>query len=329
MSFLFAPIISAIAFFVVYFVCPPLIRYLKNHGMTVNDVFKRDKNQVPRPGGIVIIVAIVAAELTLFFATMNYAILAILSTTIIAFFIGFVDDKRVMPGFFKPGMLVAAALPIILLGTYDFYLDFPLFGSAKIPLLYIALIFIAISIAGNTVNSIDVLNGTASGFVAIASVPLIVTLFLQNKIDIAVAALPLLLTALAFYSYHKYPSRIFPGDSGTVAWGAMYGAIAIVGGIEVVATVALLPAIMNSFLYFVNVKRVATEHRKVKRAAMLSDNHDLIVASKENDVPPTLVRLILANGPMHERDIAKSIFKLAGFSAGLTILTAILVGISL
>jgi len=231
-----------------------------------------------------------------------------------------------MPGYFKPLALVAAAIPIILLNAYDFYLDFPCFGSARIPVLYIALVLAAIPVMGNTVNSIDVLNGVVSGFIAIASVPLIITLFLQNKVDIAIAALPLLLSALAFYRYHKYPSRIFPGDSGTLAWGAMYGAIAIVGGVEVVATVALLPAIINSFLFLASVKRI-TEHREVKaRPTVLLDDYRLM-ASTERNAPVTLVRLVLAHGPMREDEIARSVFKLTAFSAGIAILTAVLIGV--
>jgi UDP-N-acetylglucosamine--dolichyl-phosphate N-acetylglucosaminephosphotransferase len=326
MSFLPAAIASAIAFLVTYFLTPVLIRYLNKHGMLVKDYHKPNNKQVPRPGGPSIIVAIIAAELSLFIFTMSNGILAILACTVIAFFIGYVDDRRVMPGYFKPLALVAAAIPIILLNAYDFYLDFPFFGSARIPALYIVLILAAIPVMGNTVNSIDVLNGVVSGFIAIASVPLIITLFLQGKVDIAIAALPLLLSALAFYKYHKYPSRIFPGDSGTLAWGAMYGAIAIVGGVEFVAIVALLPAVINSFLFLASVKRV-TEHREVKaRPTVLLDDYRLM-ASNERNAPVTLVRLVLAHGPMREDEIARSIFKLAAFSAGIAILTAVLIGV--
>jgi len=328
MSFASAVTASAIAFLVTYLLTPLLIKYLNKHGMVVKDYNKPNDKQVPRPGGTSIIVAIVAAELALFAFTISSGVLAILICTVIAFFIGYIDDRRVMPGYFKPLALIVAAIPIVLLGTYDFYLDFPFFGSAKIPLLYIALILVTIPVMGNTVNSIDVLNGVVSGFIAIASVPVIITLFLQNKIDIAIAALPLLLSALAFYKYHKYPSRIFPGDSGTLAWGAMYGAIAIVGGVEVVATIALLPAIINSFLFLASVKRI-TEHREVKtRPTVLLDDYR-IMASMEKSAPVTLLRLVLAHGPMREDEIARSIFKLAAFSAGMAILTAILIGVKI
>ena len=328
MSFVFAVIVSAIVFLMTYFLTPPFIRYLQGRGMTVQDYHKPDNKQVPRPGGPIIIVSLTIAEITLFFFTMNTGVLAILLVTLIAFFIGYVDDRRVMPGYFKPIALLIAATPIILLGTYDFNLDFPLFSSTRIPLLYIGLIFLMITITGNTVNSIDVLNGVVSGFMAIAIVPLMVALFLKGNIGILLATLPLFFSALTFYKYHKYPSRIFPGDSSVLTWGAMYGAIAIVGEVEFVAVIALLPAIINSFLFLASVKRIV-EHRRVRsRPVILLDDYKLM-ASKEKTAPATLVRIILANGPLHENKITRNIFKLAGFSAGLAIFTAFLVGVTI
>ena len=60
-------------------------------------------------------------------------ILAILITTSAAFAIGYVDDRKVMGGWFKPATLAIAAIPIILLGAYDTDLAFPLFGTVQIP----------------------------------------------------------------------------------------------------------------------------------------------------------------------------------------------------
>ena len=50
------------------------------------------------------------------------------------------------------------------------------FGRVDIPLLYLPLIMIIIPISGNTINSIDVLNGVASGFVMITMIPLLVSI---------------------------------------------------------------------------------------------------------------------------------------------------------
>ena len=91
-----------------------------------------------------------------------------MATTGAAFAVGYVDDRKTMGGWFKPILLAVSAAPIILLGTYDTNLAFPLFGDVRIPILYLGIIPIMIAITGNTINSIDVMNGAASGFMVIA-----------------------------------------------------------------------------------------------------------------------------------------------------------------
>ena len=89
---------------------------------------------VARPGGISIIAAIVASEIVLYVFLPINEILAVTATTFAAFVVGYVDDRKVMGGWFKPVALAAAAIPIIVLGTYDTNLAFPLFGTVQIPI---------------------------------------------------------------------------------------------------------------------------------------------------------------------------------------------------
>ena len=79
---------------------------------------------------------------------------------------------------------------------------------------------IIIPISGNTINSIDVLNGVASGFVMITMIPLLVSIAIFGSSEVFIASLPLLFATVAFYKYHKFPSRIFPGDSGDFTNGS-------------------------------------------------------------------------------------------------------------
>jgi len=322
-------IISCIvAFFVVFFMTPPLIKILEKRNFAVKDMNKKEDVMVVRPGGPVILVGIIASELVLYaFLQMN-EILAILITTSAACVIGYVDDRKVMGGWFKPIALAIAAIPIIALGTYDSNLAFPLFGTVQIPALYLVLIIFMIPITGNTINSIDVLNGVASGFMVIASFSLSICLFIVQNYEIAIVSLPLGFVSLAFYKYHKVPSKIFPGDSGALTLGAMYGAIAIVGGVEIIAAVALLPAVINSFLFLSSVKRVV-EHRQIKGKPVEHTEDFLLKATDDKKAPVTLVRLILAGGPMSEKQVGFAIFKLTIFSGILAVITAFMMGVSL
>ena len=317
-----AVVSCVIAFFTVYLTTPPLIKFLEKQNSTVIDLHKEGKVMVARPGGISIIAGILASEIILYaFLQMN-EILAVIITTFIAFVIGYVDDRKVMGGWFKPIALAIAATPIIFLGVYDTNLAFPLFGEVKIPILYLGIIVLMIPITGNTINSIDVLNGVASGFMVIASFSLSIALFIMQNYEIAIVSLPLGFVSLAFYKYHKLPSRIFPGDSGALAWGAMYGTIAIVGQVEIVAAVALLPAVINSFLYLVSNKLV--EHREIKSKPVEITEDFKLKSSSDEKAPISLVRLIVSNQPLSEKQVGSVIFKLGIFSGILAVITSFL-----
>ena len=317
-----------LAFFIVFFITPPLIKILEKKNFVVKDVNKKGNVMIARPGGLSIILGIIISELIFYVFLQLNEILAIIITTTLAFFIGYVDDRKTMGGWFKPVMLAIAALPIIFIGAYDSDLTFPLFGDVQIPLLYFGLIIFMIPITGNTINSIDVLNGVASGFMVIASFTLSICLFILQNYEIAVISLPLGFVSLAFYKYHKIPSKIFPGDSGALTFGAMYGTIAIVGGVEIIAAIILLPAIINSFLFLSSVKRIV-EHRQIKGKPVEFTADSKLKSTNDKTAPVTLVRLILAGGPLSEKQVGFTIFKLAMFSGILAIITAFMMGVSL
>ena len=323
-----AIISCVVAFVVVFVMTPPLIKFLEKRNMAVKDMNKKENVMVVRPGGISIIAGIIVSEIILYAFLQLNEILALLITTTAAFVIGYIDDRKVMGGWFKPVALALAAIPIIMLGAYDTDLAFPLFGTVQIPVLYLALVIFMIPITGNTINSIDVLNGVASGFMVIASFSLSICLFIIQNYEIAIVSLPLGFVSLAFYKYHKIPSRIFPGDSGALTLGAMYGSIAIIGGVEIIAAVALLPAVINSFLFLSSVKKIV-EHRQIKGKPVEHTEDFRLKATNEKSAPITLVRLILAGGPLSEKQVGYAIFKLTIFSGILAIITAFLMGVSL
>ena len=102
--------------------------------------------------------------------------------------------------------------------------------------------------------------------------------------------------------------------------GTMLGAIAIAGKSEIIAVIALLPAVMNSFLFLSSMRKIV-EHREVKvRPTVLTDDFKLM-ASKNKIAPVTLLRLILADGPLTENEIINQVRKLAIFSSALAFIS--------
>lgn len=319
---LYSTIVSAISFLIILLATPKLIKWLTVKGSVVQDYHKPETPEVPRPGGPILLLGIAIAEIVFYVLTRNTQVFAILLTMIITFIVGLIDDKKVMPGWYKPVALIPAAIPLIVLGAHGTHLNL-IFGNASIPLLYIPLILIIIPVAGNTINSIDVLNGVASEAVIIAMIPLLVSIAIFSNTIAFIAALPLFCGVVAFYRYHRFPSRIFPGDSGTLLIGSMYGALAIVGSSEIIGVIALLPAVMNSFLFLDSVKKIV-EHRQVKSRPTVLMQDFKLMASKERNAPTTLLRLILADGPLSEKEISRKILKLAAYSSSLALITVVI-----
>ena len=123
-----AIIVSAIAFFSIYVFTPILIKFLEKRNLTVKDVNKIGDVMIPRPGGISIMIGIVASEIMLYLFFPISEILAIIITSVLGFSVGIIDDKKTMGGWFKPLALAFCAAPILLLGAYDSNLNFRLFG---------------------------------------------------------------------------------------------------------------------------------------------------------------------------------------------------------
>ena len=314
---------AAAAFGVVHCATPPLIRWLAAAGMAVPDVHKPGRPMIARPGGISLAAGLLAALAVLYAAAPSDAVLAVAAVAAGAFAVGLVDDLRVMGGWFKPVALAACAAPILALGAYDTAMAFPPFGDVRIPLLYLAVVPVMISIMGNTANSIDVTNGALSGTMAIAGGALAASLAVLGSYHAAAAAAALAAASAAFYRYHRIPSRIFPGDSGALALGSTYGAIAVVGGAEVVAVVALLPAVFNSFLFLSSAKRIV-EHRQIKEKGVEITADWRMRATGARRAPLSLVRFLLADGPLTEGQVCAAILRLAALSGALAVATAVL-----
>jgi len=319
-----ASIIFALTLSLTYLFTLALVKALPKRGLVVEDYHKPNKPKVAFPGGPAILSSILIAELILYFIYLDLRILSIALVTMIAGIIGLIDDKwRFRNGMIKPVLLILASLPILLLGVYDPHPKFPIFGSVRLYYVYPILVLWAVPIVSNATNMLDVLNGVLSGFMVITTIPLMFALILRGDYSISMATLPLIASSLAFYKFHRYPSKIFPGDSGSLALGAMFCAIAIVGRVEIIGIVSILPAILNSFFILSSVKRLV-EHRSIKARPTILLPNGRLMASKEPLAPITLVRMILAEGPLFEREVVLNIFKLSAFSAFLAVITALL-----
>jgi UDP-N-acetylglucosamine--dolichyl-phosphate N-acetylglucosaminephosphotransferase len=314
--------IFAVTFVVTFVTTPIVAEAMKRRGITGKDVHKLSKREVPEMCGLAIIVGLVigtVAYSVAFPAAVREAA-AFIGTVLVAGTIGIVDDVRPLGARIKPLLTAVASIPILVLGTYVPIPNIPLVGPIRLTIVYPLLIPIAIAVTSNSNNMMDVMNGAMPGTVAIIAVTTTGILLWSGNLQTASLAAALLAAMLAFYYFNRFPSKVFSGDTGSLSVGAALGALAILGRIEAVMVVALIPHIMNSFYGLASVRGLRERREILQRPTKLLDS-GLLQASNEKGAPVTLTRLILAAGPLSEKQIVKGMMFLTAVSSLLAILT--------
>lgn len=301
---------------------PNLARILKKRGITGKDVHKPSKPEIPEMCGLAILLGLaVGVVISVFFFPNDVLVYAaFIGTVLIAGAIGVADDRRPLGARAKPLLTAVACIPILLLRTYDPNPIVPLVGPVRLTLVYPLLIPIALAVTSNAVNMMDVMNGAMPGTVSVICAVATVVLLASGETEVAAISVALLAAMLAFYYFNRFPAKVFSGDTGSLAVGAALGAIAIMGRIETVMMVALIPHIMNAFYGLASVGRLY-ERREIRQrpTRLLEDGR--LEASSDRNAPITLTRLILAAGPLGEKEIVRAMIFLTVVSSLLAIIT--------
>ena len=325
LDFLSAASIAAVltTSFLVTFAATPIIgRLMSKRGITGRDVHKSTGVRLPEMCGVAILIGLSVGALICATIFPNLAVetAAFMGTVLIAGAIGFVDDLRPLNARIKPVLTAVACLPILILGTYYPHPLIPFVGAVSLTIIYPIMIPVAIAVTSNAVNMMDVMNGAMPGTVSVVLVAVTAILLFSAKNGTAALSAALLGALLAFYYFNRYPAKVFDGDTGSLAVGAALGALAILGNIEAVMVVALIPHIMNAFYGLASVGRLYERREISERPVRILEDGSL-QASTVKTAPITLVRIILAGGPLREREIVRDMIFLTLVSTFLAVLT--------
>ncbi len=338
-----------VAFIVTFVVMPYIIKAMRRRGIVGIDVHKLDKPEVAEMGGLGILLGVTIACLVLFLISgfigigfFDTRILVFLAVLLIAGLIGIIDDLKALGPKVKPLLTMLACLPILFytwsLGLIPPFLPayvpapyLPFLGATRLTIVYpLILIPLAIAITSNAVNMSDVFNGVMPLTTLIMFIALLIVSIFMMLIGIAEAGLGLLFscimigTLFAYYYYNRFPAKVFAGDTGSLLVGAAIGTTAIMGRLEIVAIMALLPAIMNAFYSLVSIGGLL-ERRQMKARPTVFQEEGTLAASGDANAPLTLTRLVVARGPLTEQQITLSLAILTLASSTLAILTVFLV----
>lgn len=320
---------AGVGFLIIDRLTPPFGRFMKRRGVVGVDVHKVEKPEVPEMCGFILALGFAISLILTLILLPQYGVssAAVLSVVFLNAVIGVTDYFRPLKAHVK---IVAAALtsiPLIATGlgvpVWSPYPQLPFIGHLRLTILY-PLLFIPLFIAltSNATNMFDIFNGSMVGSTALASIFLIVAATILGRFEAAFLYLLLASCLLAFYRFNRFPSRVFSGDAGSLSIGGALGAIGIVGRLEVVTLVALLPFMINGSLTLSSVGRIF-ERREVKDRPTLLLPDGRIGASKNSNAPITLTRLLVAPAPLREGEIVKNFFYLTFFSGVLAVLTSV------
>lgn len=106
-----------------------------------------------------------------------------------------------------------------------------------IPWIYLLFVFILMAGLSNAVNLTDGLDGLSSGCTLVVMVGMSMVAFRYNEISLAVFAAALAGSCVGFLWHNCYPASIFMGDTGSLALGAAFAALAVLTKTEVTSLI--------------------------------------------------------------------------------------------
>jgi len=294
-----------VAFSSTYLVMPRLINKLRNANVVGKDLHKLSKPIVAEMGGIGILFGfIIGMFIAIYtFPKLHYELMVTLLVILLVGIVGMVDDLVRLSSKEKLFLLFLAGLPLIWV------------APPNVGIIYLISMPIAVSIASNLTNMLAGLNGIESGLGSIAMISLTASCIIMGKYNVSLITMTMLGSLLAFLIYNRYPSRVFPGDVGTLIIGACIAAVAFIGRIKSIAFIVLLPNIIDSLLKFYSAG-VMERH---KHAPTRVTEDGKLVAPPEGF--NSLIRWILRR-PMKEKHVVLIVWFIGILFGSLGILLA-------
>jgi len=248
----------------------------------------QSKQGTPTMGGIMFIIPIVLLTIVLILmGKMHFsANLFIVLFVFVAYAIlGYVDDYIIVRKRNNKGLSIFvklfAQLVIALVFFYIYLssgnepvLDIHTLGI-KIDMgwLYGAFLLFVLVGSSNSVNITDGLDGLAGGLSAIALFAFGIICWgspwTQGNEDLAIFCFLTVGALVGFLVYNCYPAKVFMGDTGSLALGAVLGSVAILTNHEITLGVVAGVFIIETLSVIIQLIAIKKFHRKVFKMAPL------------------------------------------------------------
>lgn len=221
------------------------------------------KQGTPTMGGVIMLVSILITCALL--ARWSLSLMLALLATVLTALLGFLDDfesvaHRRSLGLTPHAKLIGQAVivlvftllavnmlglsPVVTLpGGFGIDLgvlapEFTIAGvTVSVPWLYIIFVFLLMAGLSNAVNLNDGLDGLCGGCSAVTMAVMGMVAFTSGDLSLAVFAFACVGACVGFLWFNCYPASIFMGDTGSLALGTAFAALAVLTKTEVFSIV--------------------------------------------------------------------------------------------
>ena len=238
----------------------------------------RKKEGTPTMGGLIFILPTIAATIGLIL-TNKIPYTSNLGIVLLVFLgyacIGFLDDFLSIRKGNNEGLTTYQKLfmqVLIAIGFFYIYMRSGgqtslVIGTLHIDIemtwLYGLFILFVLVGASNAVNLTDGLDGLAGGLSAIAFIAFSLISLMVGFEDIGIFSLILVGSLMGFLIYNTHPAKVFMGDTGSLALGAVMGAIAILTHREITLLVVASIFVIETLSVIIQTFWVQVFHKRL------------------------------------------------------------------
>ena len=206
----------------------------------------KNKDKTPIMGGLLFVVLpIIACAIFNRNAFLDKKTLFVILSYVLYCLVGFADDMLVIVRGKNDGLSPISRLImefVISIGLYLIFKDvipnqitipFTSIGIQINPIIFALFMALLYMTEANAVNFTDGMDGLCAGVSFIALIPFVILMFMHGNNEIALLLICILGGLLGYLFFNHHPAKIFMGDSGSLALGALFASIAIVGDLTI------------------------------------------------------------------------------------------------
>ncbi|KUO83100.1 MAG: hypothetical protein AT709_00275 [Caldivirga sp. MG_3] len=284
------------------------------------DVHKPNRPLIPKLGGLVIL-----AYVTVSLALTGLGGLGINPTYGIVFYttpivlgvIGLVDDFTNVHELLRVGASVLYPLAVlVIMGNFD-YLYFPIIGHFSNRIVVAILTIVVYGVFSNAINMMDVVNGVVPYSMILTSIIPLAYSIITSNVALLQMTLTLLVPSVVLFALNKYPAKLFNGNGGTYALGALVSGLILYSGLGTLILLVMVPYVVNGLLIVVSSRGIKSRE-KLKPSTYM--NNYVIYPNLDEGSTLTLMKMIVIDEPGDEGKVVRGFYMLFNMVTALTIL---------